>query len=78
MVPGRIDCIDNTWTKEYNGYLMTDKGSTTFSCVDLEMEVVGEKQIGKDTPILRHVVLTGALNFHFQSNKVLSCVVCSK
>ena len=29
MVPGRLHCIDNTWTKEYNGYLMTDEGSTT-------------------------------------------------
>ncbi len=76
MVPGRIDCIDKTWTKEYNGYLMTDNGSTSFSCVDLEMEV-GEIHT-EDTPILRHVVKTNTVPGYFQSNKVLSCVVCSK
>ncbi len=76
MVPGQYDC-DNTWTKEYNGYLMTDEGSTTFNCVDLEMEKEPGTKSVEVTPVLRHVVLTDTIT-NFQSKKVLSCVVCSK
>ena len=79
MVPGRIDCIDDTWTKEYDGYLMTDEGSTTFRCVDSDMDApLDTDHQGNNNPILRHVVLTNTITDHFKSNKVLSCVVCSK
>ena len=34
ILPATDTCIDSSWTKEYNGYLMTDNMATTFTCVD--------------------------------------------
>ena len=37
VIPGTDKCLDS-WTKEYNGYLMTG-----YTCVDIEMEEDGKK-----------------------------------
>ncbi len=73
VIPGTNECLDSSWIKEYNGYLMT--GNT---CVDKKME-------GDDLPIdpnggptLRHEVATDDIDIYYENQKVLSCVVCSK
>ena len=33
VIPGKLECLDSSWTYEYSGYLMT--GNT---CVDTDME----------------------------------------
>ena len=83
ILPATDTCIDSSWTKEYNGYLMTDNLATTFTCVDKKMQpVTGTREPGDTAPKLRHVAvphhLGEGLPNEYQPNKVLSCVVCSK
>ena len=83
VLPATDTCIDSTWTKEYNGYLMTDNFATTFTCVDKKMQpVTGTREPGDTAPKLRHISvphhLGEGLPNEYQPNKVLCCVVCSK
>ena len=81
ILPARSECLNNSWTKEYNGYLMTDDDGTVFTCVDKNMESFTNYITPKvGAPVLRHVVapleeITGG---KYDAGKVLSCVVCSK
>ncbi len=70
VMPGTDKCLDS-WTTEYNGYLMTG-----YTCVDIEMEEDGENP--DRTANLRHEVISSEVNKNYQDNNVLSCAVCSK
>ncbi len=72
VLPGTYECLDPSWTKEYDGYLMT--GNT---CVDKEMEGLPPTTDPKEEPTLRHEVVTADINIYYQNQQVLSCVVCS-
>ena len=83
VIPATDQCTDNSWTKEYDGYLMTDNSATTFTCVDKNMETIPNTGTPVDNaPVLRHIVVPSDLgkniNNEYDSTKVLSCVVCSK
>ena len=82
VLPSTDTCIDSSWTKEYNGYVMTDNLATTFTCGDKTLETIsGTAQSGETAPKLRHVAvphLGEELRNEYQPDKVLSCVVCSK
>ena len=74
VLPGTYECLNSSWTKEYNGYLMT--GNT---CVDKKM--IGAPLLPSDSanlPALRHEVATDDIDIYYENQKVLSCVVCSK
>lgn len=84
-VPGTTACPDNTWTTEYTGYIMANaeyhEHSSTFQCVDMDMEGIPGTQLFKG----------GSLFYHASSycgddqqcpircgNEPMTCVVCSK
>ena len=73
VIPGKIDCLDSSWTYEYRGYLMT--GNT---CVDIEMEIINAQGDPDGVAFLRHEVISSKVNPKYQDNNVLNCVVCSK
>ena len=72
VMPGRDKCLDS-WTTEYNGYLMT-----SYTCVDIEMEGLGATGHPTRVAFLRHEVISSKVSLKYQDNNVLSCVVCSK
>ena len=91
MIPARVNCPDDSWTREYSGYLMTDSdrvaGSnfyrTKFICVDREAEVVPNTASNGDGALLYHVRVANCGDSYFpcpayNSQKELTCVVCSK
>ena len=72
VLPGTDRCLDS-WTTEYNGYLMT-----SYTCVDIEMEGLGATGHPTRVAFLRHEVISSKVSLKYQDNNVLSCVVCSK
>jgi hypothetical protein len=89
MVPARTDCPDDSWTREYSGYLMTNSDvssgfhRTKFICVDREAEVVPNSATNADGALLYHVRVAGCGNEilpcpAYDPQKELTCVVCSK
>ncbi len=73
VLPGTNKCKDPSWTKEYNGYLMT--GNT---CVDIHMEYLPDSKIPDSVDFLRHEVISSGVSDCYKDNTVLSCAVCSK
>ena len=89
MIPARVNCPDDSWTREYAGYLMTNSDQTTafhrtkFICVDREAEVVPNTPASPQTNLLYHVRVERCGNEYFPCSaydpqKELTCVVCSK
>ncbi len=72
VLPGTNKCLDS-WTTEYNGYLMTG-----YTCVDTEMEGIGALKDPDRKANLRHEVISSMVSQYYQDHNVLSCVVCSK
>ena len=90
MIPARTSCPDNSWTREYFGYLMTNSDSSTdnfqrtqFVCVDKEAEKIGTTRSSKSA-LLYHVRSNdecGDEDFpcgEYDPAKELACVVCSQ
>ena len=85
MIPAKASC-PSTWTREYYGYLMTEKGEgrhrrSMFECVDADQEVLPGTQVNIDAALLYHVEATcntGLPCLPYVSNKQLNCVVCTK
>ena len=86
MVPARVSCPDDLWTKEYSGYLMASSDQfqpTEFICVDREAEVVpgtAQNQVGAQLYHAR-VGQCGSESFPctaYDPQKELACVVCTK
>ena len=89
MIPARVSCPDDSWTREYYGYLMTQSTSTTgtfyrteYICVDREAEVISGTAIDRNGALLYHVraALCGTeyLPCTYDPQKEITCVVCSK
>ena len=91
MIPARVNCPDDTWTREYSGYLMTESDLTAgnhfhhskFICVDREAEVVPNSGASSDGALVYHVRVDRCGNEYFPCSaydpqKELTCVVCTK
>lgn len=85
MIPARVNCPDDSWTREYSGYLMTADSfyRTEFICVDREAEIVPNSVGNGDGALLYHVRVADCGNEFFpcpdyNTHKELTCVVCSK
>ena len=89
MIPAKVRCPDNTWTKEYSGYLMTSSDDssypfhrTKFVCVDKEAEVIAGTEENRLGAVLSHVRVERCgeeyLPCTYDPEKEITCVVCSK
>ena len=83
MMPARNDCPSG-WTKEYNGYLMTEhyghKHTREFICVDGDPEYVPGTHADKNGALLYPVEgVCGSLPcLPYVSGRELTCAVCTK
>ena len=83
MIPGRLNC-SSSWTKEYEGYLMTARFSEyanqNFICVDKEAQSVLTEAKNMNGPLLYHVTArcSGIPCPPYEDNKYITCVVCTK
>ncbi|XP_067945036.1 uncharacterized protein [Watersipora subatra] len=85
MIPGKRNCPNNDWTFEYEGYLMTayrySDHQATFECVDGEPEYMDGDNvdiIGEKFYFTRAACGQGVLCPPYDSNKPITCVVCTK
>ena len=82
MVPAKTVCPPS-WTREYYGYLMTEHDihyRSSYTCVDINPEVVSGEGSDRDTSLFYHTVTdcNGLLCPPYEDNRMLSCVVCTK
>ena len=83
MIPAKTTC-PNTWTTEYVGYLMTayydHKANKDFICVDKEADAIPGSAANTNGALLYHVRSTcnGIPCPPYVTNKVITCVVCTK
>ena len=86
MIPGNTEC-PNSWTMEYNGYLMSNAvgpayaSSKTYVCVDGNAEYIQGSDKNTDGALFFHAVVDCKYSFlpcepykHFVP---LTCVVCT-
>ena len=86
MVPAKTRCpYTSSWTKEYYGYLMTEREHTShyrssFDCVDVNPDVVPGGGGNTNGALFHHVVAScnGLQCPPYQANRVVSCAVCTK
>ena len=84
MVPARYTCPPN-WTKEYNGYLMSDTSyysdhyRTTYECVDYSQQSIPGSYADTNGALFYHVeaVCNGLQCPPYNIAKELSCAVCT-
>ena len=83
MIPARATCPSG-WTKEYYGYLMSERindigRSTTFECVDRSMESISGSKGHLENGHFYHVEAhcNGMACPPYNNYKELNCVVCS-
>ncbi len=84
MVPGTTTC-PQSWTEEYEGYLMTDhhtqKRNAVYECVDKDGEAVPGEQHNTNGALFYHVVAVCKVGLPcdpFVANRPITCVVCTK
>ena len=84
MIPARITC-PSSWMEEYEGYLMATnnnhKSNVVYECVDKNAETVPGSYANTDGALFYHVVATcgtGLPCHPYVTNKVITCVVCTK
>ena len=84
MIPGRLNC-SSSWTKEYEGYLMTARssqyGNQNYICVDKDAEsFLPPKTRSPYGPSLYHVTArcSGIPCPPYNDKKYITCVVCTK
>ena len=83
MIPAKTSCPNSGWTKEYDGYLMSNYlgfQRTLYECVDQEQESIPGSQISTDGALFHHVEANcnGMPCPPYDPQKELGCVVCSK
>ena len=85
IIPAKATCPP-AWTREYYGYLMTEKTSNTlhyrsmFECVDADQESLDGSDRDTEGALFYHVEATCS-NLPcppYDSTKELNCVVCTK
>ena len=83
-IPGRITCPDS-WTREYYGYLMTEKYHTGHQsrvpiCVDVNAEAVDGSAAQTVTSLLyfMETTCTGIRCPPYSNGAEIACVVCTK
>ena len=84
MVPAKTQC-PSSWTREYYGYLMTERGVTghhrsSFDCVDVNPDVVPGGAPNTNGALFYYVIATcnGLQCPPYEANRVVSCAVCTK
>ena len=84
MVPAKTQC-PSSWTREYYGYLMTEREHTShyrssFDCVDVNPDVVPGGAANTNGALFQYVVAScnGLQCPPYQANRVVSCAVCTK
>ena len=84
MVPAKTQC-PSSWTREYYGYLMTERGDThhyrsSFDCVDVSPDTVSGEIANTNGALFQYVKTTcnGLQCPPYVVNKVVTCVVCTK
>ncbi|XP_067943416.1 short-chain collagen C4-like [Watersipora subatra] len=84
MIPGKRSCPNNEWTFEYEGYLMSGyfdrDGRTTFVCVDASPETVDGESADDEGALWyfnKAVCSKGVPCPPYNSNKAITCVVCT-
>ena len=84
MIPGTISC-PQSWTEEYDGYIMTqddsNKHTKVFECVDKESDPVPGEQRTINGAMFYHVGAQCNIGIPcppFVANRPLTCVVCTK
>ena len=85
MIPAKLQCPDENWTREYNGYLMSSSngnGATTFECVDVKYETIPGSATNTDGGVFYNVEARcdnrGLDCPPYNSEKELTCVVCTR
>lgn len=89
MISGQSTCPDDSWTEEYNGYLITGlhipmTGHTySFECVDKEIEVIEGSPRNTDGALFYNVGARCGCGLpcsdtEFIEKKPITCVVCTK
>ena len=84
MIPGTISC-PQSWTEEYDGYLMaahhTQKHNKVYECVDKDGEAVPGQQHNTNGALFYHHAAacnTGIPCPPFVAKRPITCVVCTK
>ena len=84
MIPGTTSC-PQSWTEEYDGYIMaeleTHARNAVYECVDRNGEAVSGEQQDSDGALFLHVganCATGLPCPPFAANRPITCVVCTK
>ena len=83
MVPAKTACPSSSWTREYYGYLTTEHRNTrrsSYTCLDINPEAVGGTNTSTN-PALLYFSSTDCNGLScppYQTNRVLSCAVCTK
>ena len=84
MVPAKTEC-PSSWTREYYGYLMTERGNSghyrsSFDCVDVSPDTVPGEIGNSDGAQFYYTKATcnGLQCSPYVTNKVVSCAVCTK
>ena len=83
LLPGKIQC-PTSWTREYEGYLMTERYShqrnAEYVCVDGESEAVPGLAADNNGALLEHtVVVCGGISCPpYNKGRVLTCAICTK
>ena len=82
MIPGRYTC-PQSWTREYYGYLMTERYShhrSTFECVDAAPETVTGGQANQNGALFYHVEprCGSLLCPPYEEEKEMTCAVCTR
>ena len=83
MLPAITSCPDNTWTKEYIGYIMAGHYGhrrNEYVCIDKEQRS-RPGSAGNQNGALLYQVRATCTGIHcppYDPNKALTCVVCSK
>ncbi len=83
MIPGRVTCIDSSWTREYYGYLMTARDEfpqKTYECVDVDAEGLPDSGADQSSALFYFTeVSCGSLSCPpYVDGDEMPCVVCTK
>ena len=84
MIPGRTECTSSSWTREYYGYLMTDRSHVNHRsrvpvCVDVNAEAVAGGASDRDHSLLYFTETScdGIRCPPYFLGSEITCVVCT-
>ena len=83
MIPARTSC-PSSWTREYKGYLMTEKynhaRNAVYECVDENAESIDGSHSDVNGALFYFIrtTCTGLPCLPYVANRVITCVVCTK